>query len=136
MSGIIAANYPNLYDQVTGKQIGYIGLDNKEYLSVYPTGGFIPTIFTDTFTVKQVVTLGTIAKYITKLKVFNSSNNPVWFSFSTDPAKVGDSLRDLSSAGAIKIDAGDTNVFSVGDSVIFGLYSDTGSNSVKVVQGV
>jgi len=42
MGGIIAANYPNLYDQVTSKQIGFIGLDNKEYLSVYPAVSELP----------------------------------------------------------------------------------------------
>lgn len=38
MGGVISGNYPNLYDQDTGEQIGYVGADWKERF-VAPGGG-------------------------------------------------------------------------------------------------
>jgi hypothetical protein len=101
------------------------------------SGGFIPTVFNATYSVLQTIVLDTIAEWVSKLKVVNSGANPIYIAFNEFPNIVGDSLSDLTKAGAIRVDAGDSNIFEVGTSCrIFGLVSITGTNSVKVVGGV
>lgn len=116
------------------------GMQRSVYLKKDTYGldrpGFIPTFFNDTLTIKQVITILTFAKFITKAKITNSGGNDVYLSFSSDVAIVSDNLLNVKNTGVIKIDAGDSHVFSVGESKYAGLISITGTNSVKVIQGV
>jgi hypothetical protein len=117
-------------------QIGdkFVKCDGTYYAN---SGGFIPTVFNTTYSVLQAVVLDTIAEWVSKLKVVNSGANPIYIAFNEFPNVVGDSLSDLTKAGAIKVDAGDSNVFEIGTGCrMFGLVSITGTNSVKVTGGV
>jgi repressor of nif and glnA expression len=85
----------------------------------------------------QAIVLDTIAEWVSKLKVTNSGANPVYIAFNEFPNVVGNSLSDLTGSGVVKIDAGDSNVFEIGANCrMFGLISITGTNSVKVIQGI
>jgi hypothetical protein len=113
------------------------GLGDEKRVKLISISGFIPTIFKETINIKQVITILTIAKFITKLKIINNSANDIYISFSKNPENVGESLFDIKKSGSIKIEPGDTNVFFVGsESLYFGLVSITGTNEVKIIQGI